>query len=135
MLGIEAQTRKDLPSTIDRTVLPALRHLLGFGTRVCLRKGHLDVWLSSDGSVCTPGLCVLTVCKLHWSCKRKTCPSVWKQLEGKDSAWTAVTRWLSPHLSSRDMPCFTQGICSVVNCIISQAGEMTSFLESSKEWR
>lgn len=102
----------------------------------CLSEKRSPVCLlSSDIFVCTPVLCVLDICNLHLSCKIKTCPSIWKQLEGKDSTWKAATRWLLSHLGSHDTSCFTQGICSVANCIISLTGEMTSFLESSKGWR
>lgn len=44
-----------------RTVPLALRHLLGYGSHVCLRKGHMGVQRSNDVSVCTPVVYGFTV--------------------------------------------------------------------------
>lgn len=83
----KAQTWKELPIVFHRTVPLALRHLLGYGSHVCLRKGHMGVQRSNDVSVCTPVVYGFTVYRVN--CKMKTCPSILRQLEGKDSTWVS----------------------------------------------
>lgn len=127
--GTEAQTQKDLPFTEW-----CHRHSGTFWDMgLCLSEKMSPVCLVMWWCLCAPVPCVFTICKLPLSCKVKTCPSIQKQLEGKDSTWKqGQGGYHLSHLSFWDMACFIQGICNVANCIISLAGEMSSFLESRK---
>lgn len=88
---MKAHTGKDLPTTLHRLVPLTLspfwdRDAMSVWEKVTCVSSYLRM------SVCTPVTCVLTVYKLHLNCKMKTCPLIWGQLEGKESAWESVTR-------------------------------------------